>query len=217
MSEKTRTRNPRGSGELLREEILRAAVALIDETGDPNALTLRGVARQAGISAPSIYRHFDDLPALVEAVLGECFRELAEIVRGAMEDESGPVAKLLAAGRAYVQFGWQHRARYRLMFAESGYAENAVETFELVSRAVQDCVESGASACTDPRTDTWMLWAALHGVATLDKPARADYLRLGRLDRPAMLETIIRRLALLTDDSGDHPAAAPAAPAAMPT
>ena len=115
-----------------------------------------------------------------------------------MAGQPEPPAKLLAAGRAYVQFGWDHRARYRLMFAESGYAENAVETFTLVLDSINDCVETGASSSTDPRTDTWIIWAALHGVATLDKPSRAAYLKLGTLDRSAMLETIIRRLALLT-------------------
>lgn len=196
----TRTRNARGSGELLREEILRAAIALIDETDDPTALTLRGIARRAGISAPSIYSHFENLPALVEALLTESFTELAASVRKGMAHEKQPAAKLRAAGRAYVRFGWDHKARYRLMFAEGGYAENAIETFQLVSAAIQECVDSGVSASTDPRTDTWTIWAALHGVATLDKPARTDYLKLGTLDRSRMLETIIQRLALLTDD-----------------
>jgi len=60
-----------------------------------------------------------------------------------------------------------------------------------------NCVQAGISASDDPHTDTWLLWAALHGVATLEKPARPDYLRLGPLDRPAMLETLIRRIARL--------------------
>lgn len=202
MTEKPRTRNPRGSGELLRAEILNAAIALIDETNDPTSLTLRGIARRAGISAPSIYSHFDDLPALTEAVLQLSFRQLAGTVNAAMDREASAAAKLLAAGRSYVQFGWAHKARYRLMFAESGYAENAVETFTLVAQSIQDCVDAGVSASTDPRTDTWTIWAALHGVATLDKPSRADYLRLGALDRTAMLETIIRRLAQIADGHG---------------
>jgi hypothetical protein len=41
------------------------------------------------------------------------------------------------------------------------------------------------------------MWAALHGVATLEKPARSDYRRLGPLDRSALLETLIRRIARL--------------------
>lgn len=198
MTEKIRTRNPRGSGELLRHEILHAAIALVDESNDPTTLTLRGIARRAGISAPSIYTHFDNLPALTEAVLQLSFRELAETVSSAMDNATGPAARLLVAGRAYVQFGWDHKARYRLMFAEAGYAENAVETFELVARSIEDCVEAGVSISRDPRTDTWIIWAALHGVATLDKPSRTDYLRLGTLDRTAMLETIIRRLGQIT-------------------
>jgi len=198
MTEKTRVRNPRGSGERLREEILHAAIALIDETKDPTALTLRGIARRAGISAPSIYTHFDSLPALIEAVIQLSFQQLANTVRTAMESETGPAERLLAAGSSYVQFGWKHIARYRLMFAETGYAENAIETFALVERSIQACVDAGVSASTDARTDTWTIWAALHGVATLDKPARAEQLKLGPLDRPAMLETIVRRLAQLT-------------------
>lgn len=202
MTEKPRIRNPRGSGELLRDEILRAAISLVDETDDATSLTLRGIARRAGISAPSIYSHFDDLPALTASVLQLSFRQLADTVNAAMEEEASPTAKLLAAGRSYVQFGWDHKARYRLMFAESGYADNAVETFTLVARSLEDCVDAGVSTSKDARTDTWIIWAALHGVATLDKPSRADYLRLGTLDRPTMLETIIRRLAQLTDGHG---------------
>jgi len=70
-------------------------------------------------------------------------------------------------------------------------------TFTLVEEAIRTCVSAGASASEDPHTDTWLLWAALHGVATLEKPARTDYQRLGPLDRPAMLETLIRRITRL--------------------
>lgn len=194
----TRTRNPRGHGEQLRDEILHAASALIDDTNDPTTLTLRGIARQARISAPSIYTHFDNLPQLTDALLQVSFRELTEAVSTAMDDATGPAERLLAAGRAYVQFGWDHKARYRLMFAETGYADNAVDTFKIVSQSLQDCIDAGISTSTDPHTDTWTIWAALHGIATLDKPARSQHLKLGPLDRRSMLETIIRRLAQLT-------------------
>jgi hypothetical protein len=119
-------------------------------------------------------------------------------VSTAMTTANDPAASLLDAGRAYVQFGWDHKARYRLMFSETGYAENAVETFKLVAQSIQMCIDAGVSASTDPRTDTWTIWASLHGVATLDKPARSENLKLGPLDRPAMLESVIRRLAQLT-------------------
>ena len=56
----TRARNRRGEGARLRDDIVAAAVALLDETGDQAAVSLRAVARRVGIAAPSIYRHFAD-------------------------------------------------------------------------------------------------------------------------------------------------------------
>ena len=197
METPARTRNPRGSGTRLRDEIIDASIALIDETADPAALTLRGIARQTGITAPSIYRHFDDLAAITTAVLAASFDELGDAVQAALDGQHDPAPALIAAGRAYVRFAWEHPARYRLMFAASGYAPNAEAVFALVEGAIRDCVTVGESASDDPRTDTWLLWAALHGVATLEKPALADYLRLGPLDRPALLETLVSRITRL--------------------
>ena len=85
------------------------------------------------------------------------------------------------------------------MFSADGYAPNAADTFALVEGLIRSCAEAGASSSNDPHLDAWMLWAGLHGVATLDKPARPDLLQLGVLDRPAMLETIVVRLALLRE------------------
>jgi hypothetical protein len=84
------------------------------------------------------------------------------------------------------------------MFTASGYAPDAVATFALVQEAIARCAGAGASASEDPRADTWLLWAALHGLATLERAARAGYLRLDRPGRPAMLETLIRRVARLS-------------------
>jgi AcrR family transcriptional regulator len=193
-----RARNPRGSGTRLHDEIVAAAVALIDETDDPAALTLRGIARRAGITAPSIYPHFPDLAAVTAAVLARSFEELRDAMRAALDEQDDPALALIAAGRAYLRFAWRHPARYRLMFAASGYAPDAVATFTLVEEAVKSCVAAGASGSDDPHADTWLIWAALHGAATLEKPARSDYLRLGPLDRPALLETLIRRIARLS-------------------
>ncbi len=199
-----RTRNARGEGARLREEILDAAIELLDETDEPRALTLRGIARRAGISAPPIYAHFDSLPAIVEAVLARSFDHLRLRVTDAIaaQPPGDPALALIAAGRAYVQFGWDHKARYHLMFDAEGYARNAVETFTVVESLIRDCADAGTGSSTNPRVDTWMLWAGLHGVATLERPARSVHRRLGPLDRPAMLETMIRRLARL-DESDD--------------
>lgn len=196
-----RVRNPRGEGTRLRDEILDAAIALLDDPGSTGALTLRGIARRAGISAPPIYTHFDDLASLVDAVLARSFDELRTSMNAA-SDGSGdgdPVRALEHAGLAYVTFGWRHPARYRLMFGAEGYATNAIDTFQLVQDLIAACISHGVSRSSNPKIDTWILWAGLHGVATLDKPARAEQRRLGVLDRPTMLRTMIHRLARLDE------------------
>src|SRR4051812_16439696 len=102
-SARTRTRNRRGEGDLLRVEILAAATELLDSGGDPGAVTLRAVARRTGIAAPSIYRHFLDQPALVLAVLRQAFAELTDWLRSAA-DEAGddPRRRLRALCLAYL-------------------------------------------------------------------------------------------------------------------
>ena len=85
------------------------------------------------------------------------------------------------------------------MFAADGYSPDAVRAYEVLRRAIADCVDAGRSASDDPHTDTWLVWAGLHGVATLEKPGRPELLRLGPLDRPRMLTAMIERLARIAE------------------
>ena len=85
-----RGRNPRGTGARLRDEIIDAGITLIDDTNDAAALTLRGIARAAGIAAPSIYRHFPDLQAVTDAVLERSFTQLETLVAAAMQAAQTP-------------------------------------------------------------------------------------------------------------------------------
>lgn len=197
MTTRARDRNPRGSGARLRDEIIEAGIALIDDAAGPATLTLRGIARAAGIAAPSIYPHFADLQTVTDAILERSFTELEDRVADAIDDAPDPVAALLAGCAAYVQFGWDRRARYQLMFADSGFAPNAVNTFTRIETVVAQCVRRRRSTSTDPHQDTFLLWVALHGIATLQKPARSEYLQLGPLDRQAAVSTLVHRLARL--------------------
>src|SRR6266700_821441 len=60
-----RQRNARGQGARLTQDIVSAALALIEREGSDEAVTLRAVAREIGIAAPSIYNHFPDRDAIV--------------------------------------------------------------------------------------------------------------------------------------------------------
>jgi AcrR family transcriptional regulator len=192
-----RQRNARGSGSNLRDDIIAAAIALVDESGDSASLSLRGIARRAGISAPSIYAHFADLGAVIEGVLAASFDQLFSSVNAAVDGAGTPSDALIRAAQVYVQFGWGHRARYRLMFAASGFAPDAVKTFALVEKTIAAAVQTGQSTSADPHADAFLVWVSMHGMATLEKPDREDLRRLGPLDRPQLLTELVQRLARL--------------------
>lgn len=172
---KRRERNARGQGARLREEIVLAAVRLIDEAG-ADALTLRAIAREAGISAPSIYDHFDDVERILSAVIGNCFVELTGDVVAAQDGLSDPVQRLQAGCEAYLRYAVRCPQRYALLFvrehpadSEIGEEEKAIgeAAFATLVAGIEDCVRAGRSDSTDPYADAVALWSGLHGYSSL--------------------------------------------------
>ncbi|MGM1061302.1 TetR/AcrR family transcriptional regulator [Saccharothrix sp. Mg75] len=166
----SRPRNRRGEGLRLREDIVRAATALIVRAGTDQALTLRSVAREVGISTPSIYAHFSDREAIVEAVVLEAIAQLHGDVKAAVTAHGDPVEGLLAGCAAYVDFGTREPARYRVLFdrphlkPENARAEDpGLAAFHVLVDNLEACVRSGRSTSTDPFGDAVALWTALHG------------------------------------------------------
>ena len=176
----------------LRTDLLTAAAALVERTGSVDAVTLRGVAREAGVSAPAVYGHFADLGALLDAVVEGAFADLVAAVGAAADGVPDPVERLLAGCRAYVRYGLSAPARYRAMFGSRQVPAGAA-AFDTLVHAVEACVRSGASASADPRADARLVWTALHGLVTpwtgwTDRPGP---------DLDAEVAALVTRLALL--------------------
>jgi AcrR family transcriptional regulator len=191
-------RNSRGEGERLRTVIVDAATALVDEGTDAGSLSLRAIARRAGISAPSIYPHFASLELVVAAVIDNGFVELRTLIEHARDTAPDPASALLAACAAYFEFGRSHVERYRAMFSPSGYGPESGAALELLERMLGECVASGASASTDVHGDAFILWAAMHGMTTIARPSRQEDWRLGTSDRRALFGELVSRLARLS-------------------
>jgi AcrR family transcriptional regulator len=173
----SRTRNRRGEGGLLRDEIILAAERLLEREGSEEAITLRSVAREAGIAAPSLYGHFADRDAILDAVLDRAFERLRRHIVAATDRLTDPVESLLAGCQAYVDFAMTEPARYKVLFARirSGPAASLDEplwvarlaAFQTLVDGIATCVKAGRSASTDPFGDATQLWTAMHGAVTL--------------------------------------------------
>jgi AcrR family transcriptional regulator len=176
MTDTTRTRNRRGEGTKLRAEILAAATRLLESSGSEEAVTLRAVARAVGIAPPSIYAHFPDREAIVDAVVDEVFREFGALLEAAVRADTDPVTRLRRGCAAYLEFAERHPNRYRLLFGRAELIERGPErpvdparagSFQVLADSVQRCVDAGRSTSTDAFGDACAVWVALHGYATL--------------------------------------------------
>ncbi|MFD0023450.1 TetR/AcrR family transcriptional regulator [Streptomyces sp. NPDC127177] len=174
-----RPRNRRGEGNHLRAEIVAAATDLLDR-GDERDVTLRSVARRAGITAPSIYPHFTGRTAILLAVVREAFADLAGRLGAAADAAGGDAAQRLhAACHAYLDFAAAHPERYRAMFGERAnpvavtdggdagddLASLGADALKVLTLGLTDCVAAGHSTSNDPCADAIALWLGLHGLA----------------------------------------------------
>ncbi|MWK38972.1 TetR family transcriptional regulator [Actinomadura sp. J1-007] len=165
-----RVRARPGEGARLREEILRTAEALLVEAGTEDALTLRAVARAAGVTTPSVYLHFAGKEALVAAVCLRVWDELDRRMERARAGEADPLRALGACGHAYVRFALDHPVQYRVLLMRPAEPEGAAiastACFGHMTDTVTACVEAGFLR-GDPRTLALGLWTAVHGCVSL--------------------------------------------------
>lgn len=166
----------------LRQALLNAAEKLVEQTG-PEDLSLRRLAREAGVSPAAPYHHFESRQALLAALSARGFQQLGAAMRRATgrQGDGGALERLQAAGIAYVRFAVSKPALFRLMFSgfltnRSEYGElqrSADETFDVLSELV------GETRGTRPSTDTaspvaLTAWSTVHGLATLLIDGRLD-------------------------------------------
>jgi AcrR family transcriptional regulator len=157
----------------LRAACLRAAMELLEESG-ATALSLRAVARRAGVSPAAPYRHYANREALISAVAAVGYGELAGYLATAHPSPSTP-DDLAAVAVAYVQFALQRPALFRVMFGEpcdpdSNERVAAVTAIsEYVGAIVRRCF-----ADSDPEALSTAIWALVHGLAFLHLDGKLD-------------------------------------------
>jgi len=168
-----RRRAPRGSGDLLRDEILDAATELLLETGHAKSVSIRSVAQRVGVTPPSIYLHFEDKGALLDAVCARYFAKLDQEMQALAVGQPSTVEVLRAQGLAYVRFAMQTPELYRIATMgewRSGSdvdATLASSAFNHLRATVQTLMDEGIYRPGDPTTIALELWSAAHGVVAL--------------------------------------------------
>lgn len=153
----------------VRREVLDAALEIIASEG-PDAVSMREVARRAGVSHQAPYHYFGDRAGIFAAITEEGFTQFAEVLRDVLASPD-PLAVSL---HAYVTFAFSHLGHFKVMFrsdicgishnAEAAAAANdAFDVVTEIARAISKRDVVGDEALLLPT----LMWSQAHGLTTL--------------------------------------------------
>ncbi len=176
----------RGRQRAERERRITAAARLVAEAEGWNAVTIRRLAEEIEYSQPVLYSHFENRDAIVAAVSVEGFRDLTRSLQQAARGSTDRREALGRVAMAYLAFAREHPALYEAMFTlPTGLRFAEADTRPELRSAFAALAAVVAPSSTDVEVATETFWAALHGLAELE---RSDRIRQGaRAERVALV------------------------------
>lgn len=194
-----------------RDRIRRAAAELYKEGGTP-ALSVRAIARAAGVSTGLIYTYFDDLSALLRSLWQRPVDEFGLEVDALVTAHADPVARIEALLLAYMDWAHAHPDVYRgvLLFVRPPTSRtperqplDQLAIYQALRTAIVEGQSTGrVSDEDDPETLAQVLWSGVHGAVAL--PINIDGYTISPSTAlgPAMIRTLVRSL---TNPSAGEP------------
>ena len=188
----------------LKASLIEAGVAALAHT-DAEALSLRQLAKEVGVSANAAYRHFDDKDALLTAMAAEGFRRFAAAQTASVQGLALAEDRLKASGRAYVAFAQAHPALYRLMFQRMPQILCDPAMAAEAGGGMSVLLEAASSLVGAPVTDERVRvaaaasWSLVHGLSALAQGGQLDVFGLplpDLIDRVLSLPVSFQKVAL---------------------
>jgi AcrR family transcriptional regulator len=158
----------------VRGRVLDAAVKLIDE-GGLAGVSMREVARAAGVSHQAPYHYFADREAIFAALAEEGFKTLTARLESNDDPREPADDRFVCAGQTYVEFAFDHPALFRIMFrpdlvAMDRFPEASAcgdRAFQVLPALVQACIDEGLPAEPSVQALIILAWSVPHGLACL--------------------------------------------------
>jgi len=158
----------------LKNALIKAGIEILSKEGI-DALSLRKVAKRAGVSHTAPYAHFVDKQALIAAIAAEGYKKLYEKLFAAQTSQKDSLARLMAAAHAYLQFALDQPDHFRITFsgvveAEQNYpdyVEQSKRCFALVVTVIEECQARGLFARGDTKLVAVSTWSFIHGFVHL--------------------------------------------------
>lgn len=158
-----------------RERILGCACDLYLAQG-LDGFSMRKLAKEVGVTAPAIYRHYDGREAVLADVLREAYRTFSRYLYAALGAES-PFERFFGAGEQYLNFVIDHPRWYGMMHTAPEHLGMEripadIETLQAATHQfwldrVRECMEAGILRPGDPEEASVTMWAHAHGMVQL--------------------------------------------------
>ncbi|MGJ4910700.1 TetR/AcrR family transcriptional regulator [Bradyrhizobium sp. HKCCYLS2033] len=156
-----------------REQRIVVAARAIAEREGWGAVTIRRLADEIEYSQPVLYSHFESRDAIVSAVALEGFKEITAALQDAAKQANGRSSALKTVAAAYLGFALGRPALYDAMFVLPTDLRFAAAETRPELRAAFDALSAVvAPFCKDAAVVTETFWAALHGLAALERSGR---------------------------------------------
>ncbi|MFZ5670839.1 MAG: TetR/AcrR family transcriptional regulator [Pseudomonadota bacterium] len=186
----------------LRRALVEAACRILENEG-PSALSLRAVAREAGVSPAAPYHHFKDKGELLDAVAHVGWDKLGEGMVGARARANDISTLMTEIGVAYVEFAQQHPALYRVMYDASrdkemlpeGMQDNEDSAYCMVRDTFRKVAGPGVED-SDIELATIAAWCAAHGLAEMNGFRQFDPLKTALGGEEAFLRAVLSHLGM---------------------
>ena len=159
----------------LKNALIQAGVEILSEEGI-GGLSLRKVAKRAGVSHSAPYAHFPDKQSLIAAISTEGFNQLyTELDTAVSAHVDDPKQQLIEGTRAYTDFALRHADTFKIMFSgvlekEKEYAafvEISQQTFNRVVDIVRACQAATVLGPGSPEMIAVSIWGQVHGIVSL--------------------------------------------------
>lgn len=168
----------------LKQALVEAGAQLIENEGI-SGISLRAVAKHAGVSHSAPYRHFKDKNALLSGIADVGFEQLAQSLSQAIEkNPDNPREQLLESGVAYIRLALRHRQMHNLMFGgvikKQVAADDSAVTSDTAFLGLLQIIENGQQAGVYKQGDVKVLaltaWSLVHGYAMLASTGLLDHI-----------------------------------------
>lgn len=159
----------------LRSALIEAAIPMLEAQG-PAALSLREVAKAAGVSHAAPYRHFRDKTELLEEIAARGYDRLTQACRSAQRRHANdPARQLIEAGIGYLTFVVEQPRVAHLMFGGSIALDVCGESLRVAAETafaslvgiVEGGIQIGVFKAASAQESTIAAWSMVHGLATL--------------------------------------------------